>query len=108
MVKDAEGVHWKVKMGLEARPETVASRMVWAAGFFTNEDYFLPEIQIQGVPEHLHRGRKLVSADGTIHDVRLKRDPKGEKKVGEWKWKDNPFNDTRELNGLKVADGAGK
>jgi hypothetical protein len=102
VIKDADGVHWKVKLGLEARPETVASRIVWAAGFFVNEDYFLPEIQIKGMPERLHRGRELVTANGSMKNVRLKRESKDEKKAGEWKWKDNPFKDTRELNGLKV------
>jgi hypothetical protein len=32
-VVDSAGVHWKVKLGVEARPEVVASRIVWAAGF---------------------------------------------------------------------------
>jgi hypothetical protein len=26
------GVKWKVKLGAEARPETAASRLVWAVG----------------------------------------------------------------------------
>ena len=34
---------WRVKLGVEARPETVASRLVWAVGYYANEDYFLPE-----------------------------------------------------------------
>ena len=44
IVRDENGVKWKVKMGHEARSETVASRFVWAAGYSTNEDYFLPGI----------------------------------------------------------------
>src|SRR5690242_14554175 len=31
-VKDADGVKWKVKLGAETRPETAASRIVWALG----------------------------------------------------------------------------
>jgi hypothetical protein len=38
IVHDENGVRWKVKMGYEARPETVASRLVWAVGYTTNED----------------------------------------------------------------------
>ena len=34
VVKDSNGVKWKVKLGLEARPETVATRLVWAVGYF--------------------------------------------------------------------------
>ena len=40
VVRDRDGVKWKVKLGLEARPETVATRLVWAVGYFANEDYF--------------------------------------------------------------------
>jgi hypothetical protein len=37
-----------------------------------------------------------------VHDVRLKRSLKGEEKIGDWKWSDNPFTRHRELNGLRV------
>src|SRR5689334_7695910 len=30
IVRDSTGVKWTVKLGREARPETVASRLVWA------------------------------------------------------------------------------
>src|SRR5882724_4613848 len=56
-VEDGNGVKWKVKLGVEARPETAATRIVWAAGFLTSEDYFLPMIQVKGVPSALHRGQ---------------------------------------------------
>src|SRR5262249_32291847 len=102
VVRDRDGVKWKVKLGGEARPETVASRLVWAVGYFTNQDYFLPEIRIENPPRRLHRGQKLVRPDGSIRNVRLKRHPKGEEKIGEWQWRRNPFTGTRELNGLRV------
>lgn len=102
IVRDENGVKWKVKMGHEAQPETVASRLVWAVGYSTNEDYFLPELQVEGMPDHLRRGQKFIEPQDTVHNVRLKRYLKGEKKVDLWKWSDNPFTSTRELNGLKV------
>jgi hypothetical protein len=101
-VQDEDGVKWKVKMGIEARPEVVASRLVWAVGYETNEDYFLPEIKVEKMPAHLHRGQNLVTEGGTIHNVRLKRDLKDEKKVGDWRWRSNPFAGGKELNGLRV------
>lgn len=101
-VQDQDGVKWKVKLGAEARPETVASRLIWAVGYFANEDYFVQDLQIQNMPAHLHRGQKLVGPDGSVHDVRLKRYLKGEKKIGDWRWRRDPFSGTRELNGLKV------
>jgi hypothetical protein len=101
-VRDEDGVKWKVKLGAEARPETVASRLTWAVGYFTNEDYFLQDLRIRDMPAHLHRGQKLVGPDGSIHNVRLKRYLKGEKKIGDWRWRRDPFSGTRELNGLRV------
>ena len=88
-------------MGPEARPETVASRLVWGAGYFANEDYFMPVLHVQKM-QRLRRGRNLVSADGTVHNVRLKRHLKDEKKIGEWSWSKDPFTGTPEWYGLRV------
>jgi hypothetical protein len=95
-------VKWRVKLGVEAQPETVATRLVWSVGYFANEDYFLADFRAEGMPPRLKRGQKLVASDGSMHNVRLKRYLKGEKKIGNWKWRDNPFSGTRELNGLRV------
>jgi hypothetical protein len=103
VVRDDNSVKWKAKMGFEARPETVASRFVWAVGYSTNEDYFLGELSVKGMPERLHRGQKFIEPQGISHNVRLKRYLEGEKKVGAWRWSDNPFASTRELNGLRVV-----
>jgi hypothetical protein len=100
-VRDEEGVKWKIKLGAEARPETVASRFVWAIGFHADEDYFLPEVRVTGLPERVHRGQKLIEAGGVMRNVRLKRE-QGEKKVDIWSWRTNPFVGTRELDGLRV------
>ena len=102
VVRGEDGVKWKLKLGAEAKPETVASRLVWAAGYFASEDYFLPTVQVKNLPAHLHRGQKWIDADGTMHDVRLKRYLKEEKKVGTWEWRNNPFTGAREFNGLRV------
>jgi hypothetical protein len=101
VVRDENGVKWKVKMGLEARPETVASRLVWAVGYNTNEDYFVPKLKVEGMPAHLKRGQNLRGPDDSLLNVRLKRYVKNEKKVGDWQWRHNAFN-ARELNGLRV------
>lgn len=99
-VKDRDGVKWKVKLGIEARPETVATRIVWAVGYHANEDYFLPELKVGGMPARLHRGWKLISPDGSMRNVRLKRED--EKKAGTWAWGQDPFTGTRELYGLRT------
>ena len=102
VITDADGVKWKVKLGVEAHPETVASRLVWAAGYFADEEYFLPSFKVDGMPSSLQRGDKFVEANGIVHEARLKRYLKGEEKNGVWHWRDNPFTGTRELNGLRV------
>ena len=101
-VKDEAGVKWKIKLGAEAKPETAATRLVWAVGYFANEDYFLPELHVSGLPAHLHRGGNLTGPDGAMQNARLKRHSKGEEKVGSWAWRDDPFAHTREWNGLRV------
>jgi hypothetical protein len=101
-VRDRDGEKWKVKMGVEARPETVATRLLWAVGYFTEEDYFVPELQIDNLPAQLKRGQQFVKPGGIIPNVRVKRHPKHAEKDGEWHWRNNPFTGTRELNGLRV------
>jgi len=100
-VEDANGQTWRVKMGMEAQSETTATRLVWAVGYFTDEDYYLPEIKVDGLPK-LKRGRKYVSADGTAHGVRMERRIKGLKTGNDWNWFDNPFVGTQQFNGLRV------
>ena len=60
VVRDRDGVKWKVKLGLEARPETIATRLVWAAGYYVTEDYFVRrDTDRRAAFTHLHRGQKL-------------------------------------------------
>lgn len=101
-VHDQDGVKWKVKLGEEARPETVASRLVWAVGYYADEDYFVQDFKVEGMPAHPHRGGDLIGPDGSMHNVRLKRTVKGEQKLGEWQWLADPFTGSREWNGLRV------
>lgn len=101
-VKDERGVLWRVKLGEEVQPETAATRLLWAVGYFVDEDYFLPQIRVTGLPPRLHKGQKYVSPEGTVRHVRLERADKKIKKVGNWDWFNNPFVGTRELNGLRV------
>ena len=101
-VKDQNGVKWKIKLGAEARPETVASRIIWAVGYYANEDYFVRELRIRGTPARLRRGQNLLSPDGSVVDARLKREPADERDFGTWRWRSDAFTGTRELNGLRT------
>jgi hypothetical protein len=90
IVKDDKGGEWIVKYGPEARPETAATRIVWAMGYHADEDYFVKQVHIEGIKED-------------AVNVRFKRRHNGYKDVGTWTWESNPFVGTRELDGLKVA-----
>jgi len=98
---DGRGVTWKIKLGEEAQPEVAATRLLWAAGYFTDQDYYIAELTVAGLPA-LHRGEEFVSAGGVVHGARLERKRQGVKKVGNWEWLDNPFLGRRELNGLRI------
>jgi hypothetical protein len=90
IVEDSKGRKWKVKFGPEARPETAASRLVWAAGYHVDQTFFVKRAHIEG------RG------GFDIWDVRFERDDDGFKNLVPWSWRSNKFAGTRELNGLKT------
>ena len=90
IVDDGKGRSWTVKFGAEARPETAASRIVWAVGYHVDQVYFVKRTHIEG------RG------GFDIWDVRFERRDDGFKEIGLWQWDMSPFNGTRELQGLKV------
>lgn len=89
-VKDDQGREWTVKFGSEARSETSATRLVWAMGYHTDQDYFVERVHIEGI------------SGGDVRNVRFERRDDGFKNVGLWTWEKNPFVGTRELDGLKV------
>src|SRR5439155_3498130 len=70
--------------------------------YFTDEDYYLPDLVVENMPAHLHRGSDWIEPDGLTHNARLKRYIKGEEKGGAWQWAENPFTGTLEFNGLRV------
>lgn len=90
VVEDERDRRWTVKFGPEARPETTASRIVWAVGYHADQDYFVKRAHIEG------RG------GFDVWDVRFERDDDGFKKVDRWSWQKNAFTGTRDLDGLKV------
>jgi hypothetical protein len=91
VVRDVHDREWKVKFGPEARPETAATRIVWAVGYHVDQDYFVPRARIVG--------EKNIDA----RNVRFERRDDGYKEIGNWSWENNPFLGTREFEGLKVV-----
>ena len=87
-IKDGKGRVWVAKLGREAQPETAAVRLTWALGYKSEINYLVPEITIPG--------------KGTHKNVRLEARPDHIDRLEEWKWRDNPFVGTNELEGLKM------
>ena len=90
IVDDDKGRGWTVKFGPEAKPETAATRILWAVGYHVDQNYFIKRTHIDG------RG------GFDVWDVRFEARDDGFKEVGLWQWSVNPFTGTRELQGLKV------
>jgi hypothetical protein len=87
-VRDGKGRVWVAKVGEEAQPETAATRLLWAAGYMPEITYLAPRVTIPG--------------KGTFENVRFEARPESVKRHGEWRWEQNPFAGTRELQGLKI------
>jgi len=87
-ITDGAGREWVAKLGREAQPETASVRLMWGLGYKTEINYLVPTITIPG--------------KGTFKNVRLEARPENIERLGNWKWKDNPFVGTNEFQGLKI------
>lgn len=99
-VRDGAGREWVVKVGQEARPETAAVRLAWAAGYMTEVNYLVPCVQIVGAPKP-HKKEYECGTNGHAN-VRFEARPENVKRLENWSWSQNPFVGTPELNGLIV------
>jgi hypothetical protein len=104
-VRDTAGTKWTAKLGLEAKPEIAAARLLWAVGYCANENYFVPELEVKDMPAVLSRGQNLAGHDGHVPNVRLQHHPDHYKTHGHWNWRHNQFYGTREFNGLRIMMG---
>jgi hypothetical protein len=87
-VRDGAGREWVAKIGKEAQSETSAVRLLYGLGYATEVNYLVPRVTIPG--------------KGTFSNVRFEARPDNLKRAGEWKWKQNPFVGTPQLQGLKI------
>lgn len=99
-VRDARGESWTIKLGPEAQAETVSTRLVWAVGYFAEEAYYFDEARIENLPR-LSRGMQYVAGD-VVRGARFEPRRESMKRGSTWDWRKNPFDNTRELSGLKV------
>lgn len=90
-VTDEQGRTWDLKVGIEAQPELVASRVLWAIGYHQPVMHFVPTWKKKGdeaMPQSSAR-------------FRLQSDHKSD---GDWSWQSNQFSGTRQMKGLLVAN----
>jgi hypothetical protein len=99
-VRDGAGREWVAKLGKEAQSETAAVRLVWAVGYVTEVNYLVACAHIEGAPKPAKEVERC-EGDG-FSNVRFEARPAGVKRLGEWKWSENPFVGTKELQGLIV------
>ena len=103
IVTDSRGVKWTVKFGEEVKAENFASRIAWAAGYFSDPTYFVREAQLDGVGS-VGRAARFIQ-NGRIENARFElRDnmtvhyiPKSS-----WDLDEASLKGTKELSGLKV------
>ena len=91
-VRDAEGVTWSVKLGPEAQPEVVSSRILWAIGYHQPPAYYLDNWTMHGGPA------------GEQPPGRFRPDLPSHQEVGDWSWYENPFVESQPYRGLVVAN----
>jgi hypothetical protein len=91
-IRDSQGTAWNVKLGIEAQPEIVASRVLWALGYHQPPTYLLRSWELTG------------TGGGPQTIARFRREPANEKVVSDWSWYENPFAATRPFKGLVVAN----
>jgi len=90
-VKDAGGREWNVKVGPEAQPEVVASRIIWALGYHQLPAFFIERWTAYDTRRHLGALRS---------GARFRPRELGLHPEGIWAWERNPFVGTRPFNGL--------
>lgn len=107
-VRDKNDRIWAVKFGFEAPAEVFATRLAWAAGYFVQPTFFIPEGRILNshpldtndkARAFIHpQSGAFTAARFQLRDKDAPKPIKGEA----WAWDKNPFVGTHELNGLKI------
>jgi hypothetical protein len=103
VITDARGKKWMVKFGQEAKPETFASRMAWAAGYPTRTSYYVGNGRIEGAGRAQGTSH-FIGSDGSFQGARFQVfDNEHFREIANSKLDlNNKREDQRELNGLKL------
>jgi hypothetical protein len=101
IVTDGNRRKWTVKFGPEVKAETFATRIVWAAGFFAEPDYYVPNGRIESVGK-LTRAAAFVD-NGHFRDARFElRDNMSIHYLPGRKWSFDDVKDSPEAGMLKA------
>ena len=102
-VHDANGARWNLKFGNEVKPESFGWRIVKAAGYFAEPNFYVSQGRIAGLAT-LKRSTPSLKADGSFHDGRFQWRTKDMRYLNgqAWSWDRNPYAHSKELNGLKM------
>jgi hypothetical protein len=102
VVRDARGATWDMKFDEEVHAEVAANRIVWALGYFVEDQYFVPEGTIAGV-KGLTRAATFIGPDGAFKKARFRaRNPEAQRTEEGWTLQSSPFAQSKELSGLKI------
>jgi hypothetical protein len=102
-VADARGRKWNVKWEQESRPSVFCTRLLWALGYFVENEYLVPQGRIndghglEEVAVKAPEDRAFVNARFQLRSNSPKY-LRGQR----WKWTKNPFVGTPQLQGLKI------
>jgi hypothetical protein len=91
-VRGPDGRVWDTKIGAEAQSEVVASRVLWAMGYYQPRTYYVANWNLAGGP------------GGSQEGARFRLESEEEEVIGEWSWADNEFIGTQPYGGLITAN----
>jgi hypothetical protein len=91
-VRGPDGTLWSVKLGAEAQPEVVVSRVLWAIGYHQPPTYYVEKWTLVG---------KVTTQQAA---GRFRRKGSDWKVVSDWSWYENEFVGTRPFKALLVVN----
>jgi hypothetical protein len=101
-VKDSRGSTWDMKFDEEVHAEVAANRIVWALGYFVEDQYFVREGTVTGATG-LKRAASFIGAGGAFKNARFRaRNPETPRTEEDWTLQSSPFARSKELSGLMI------
>lgn len=86
LLRDSGGRIWEIQKDSTSKAEVASQRILWALGYHSDQEYYVPSARIKG-----HK---------TLTNVVLKLFNSDLPQKGSWSWASNPFVQSRELEGL--------